>query len=190
MALAVGAQFLALAMIWLSGSVLHTVKTKDHQHLKFLVELVLVLGVYFTGQSQSARLAYAIYAIVAGAQAICAALVMSGAMHDPGLIQADLIGRSSQLVIQGLVQVVMLGAIGNFVMAVQSRSVPVCFGRKTPRMRQAMIPGLMLNAGAALVSVSLLPLNDALGSRLEGVGLLLGGAALAWLAPGAGSVWG
>jgi serine/threonine-protein kinase len=99
------------------------------------VSLVLVLGVYFTGQSQSARLAYWIYAICAGAQAICAGLVMFGGMHDPGLVQADLIGRSSQLVIQGLVQIVMLGAI--VTARISRRSALAAFGELERAVRVA-----------------------------------------------------
>jgi len=89
-----------------------------------------------------------------------------------------------------LTWIVILGAIGNFVMAVQSRSVPVFFGRKTPKLSRAIVPGVLLNLGAGLVAVSLLPFDGTTTSRLEGLGLLLGGVALAWLAPLAGSVWG
>ncbi len=89
-----------------------------------------------------------------------------------------------------LTWIVILGPIGNFVMGVQSRSVPVFFGRKTPPMRRALPPGIALNLGAALIALSLAPFSSELSFRLEGAGLLLGGIALAWLAPLAGSGWG
>ena len=44
-ALAIGAQFLALALIWLSGSVVDAVNRHEHHRLKFLIELVVVIGV-------------------------------------------------------------------------------------------------------------------------------------------------
>jgi ABC-type multidrug transport system fused ATPase/permease subunit len=43
--LAIGAQLLALALIWVSGSVLKTVTDGDRHHLVFLIELVLAIGV-------------------------------------------------------------------------------------------------------------------------------------------------
>ncbi len=89
-----------------------------------------------------------------------------------------------------LTWIVIFGCVGNFVFGVQSRSVPVFFGRKTPTVKRVLIPGLMLNAGPLLVALSLLPLSGALSFRLEGGGLAIAGLAAAWLAPIAGSVHG
>ena len=89
-----------------------------------------------------------------------------------------------------LTWIVLFAAVGNFIWAVQSRSVPVFFGRKTPAIRAARVPGFALNLGALAIALSLLPLSVVASARLEGAGLLLGGIAFAWLAPVAGSVWG
>lgn len=91
---------------------------------------------------------------------------------------------------EALTWVVIFGAVGNFVWGVQSRSVPVFFGRKTPTVRRALGPGIALNAGAALVAASTFGFGDAASARLEGAGLVLAGLASAALAPIAGSVWG
>lgn len=85
---------------------------------------------------------------------------------------------------------VMLGAVANFIFSVQSRSVPVFFGRKLPLRRKLAIPGALLNLGAALAVLSRLPFDAGVQERLLGAGLVLAGAGLAWLAPVAGSVWG
>lgn len=85
---------------------------------------------------------------------------------------------------------VMLGAVGNFVFSVQSRSVPVFFGRRLPSRRKLAPPGVLLNAGALLVLASGLPFDPPVSERLLGAGLALAGVGLAWLAPVAGSVWG
>jgi hypothetical protein len=85
---------------------------------------------------------------------------------------------------------VMLGAIGNFIWGVQSRSVPVFFGRKPPAVRKVVIPGVLLNLGVMLLAISLLPMDDALRERVAGAGLALAGAGTAWLAPVCGAVWG
>lgn len=83
----------------------------------------------------------------------------------------------------------MLGAIGNFVWAVQSRSVPIFFGRAKPSVRRIAAPGLLLNAGIALIFAGGL-LDDAGSARLSGMGFLLSGAGLTWMAPIGGSCWG
>lgn len=85
--------------------------------------------------------------------------------------------------------VVLLGPIGNFIWSVQSRSVPIFFGRKTPTWRQAVVPGVAYNAGAALVALSLL-FEGETAARLSGSGMALAGAGMVWLPVIAGSVWG
>jgi len=84
---------------------------------------------------------------------------------------------------------VMFGAIGNFIWAVQSRSVPVFFGRRTPSLARVAVPAALLNAGATAVLLSGLA-GGATEQRLLGGGLAAAGIGLAWLAPVAGSVWG
>ena len=85
---------------------------------------------------------------------------------------------------------VLLAVIGNFIWGVQSRAVPIFFGRKTPPVRRFFVPGLLLNAGAAIILAS--PLFHDAGHRdaAMGVGFLLSGGALLWLPPMAGSAWG
>lgn len=85
--------------------------------------------------------------------------------------------------------VVLFGPIGNFIWSVQSRSVPIFFGRKTPTRRQALVPGIAYNAGAALLALSLL-VEGVNAARMAGAGLVGAGAGMAWLAVIAGSVWG
>ncbi len=89
-----------------------------------------------------------------------------------------------------LTWIVMLGAIGNFIWAVQSRAVPIFFDRKTPSRRQTAVPFLLLNIGTLAVAASLLPLTDSGSQRLMGAGLAIAGVALAWLPPMAGAVHG
>ena len=84
---------------------------------------------------------------------------------------------------------VLLGPIGNFIWSVQSRSVPIFFGRKTPTWRQALVPGVAYNVGAALVALSLAREGET-AARMSGAGLALAGGGMAWLAVIAGSVWG
>jgi len=89
-----------------------------------------------------------------------------------------------------LTWMVLLGATGNFIWAVQSRSVPVFFGRKQPSLRSAL-PGLIaLNAGVLLIMVSLSEGAATHATRIEGAGLAVAGAATAGLAPLCGSVYG
>jgi hypothetical protein len=85
---------------------------------------------------------------------------------------------------------VMLGAIGNFTWAVQSRSVPIFFGRKTPSITAVGLPGLLLNTGAATIFAAAWIDEPDVYARLMGAGFDLSGAGLAWLAPVAGSCWG
>lgn len=87
-----------------------------------------------------------------------------------------------------LLWVVMLGPIANFIWGVQSRSVPVFYGRGTPSLRKTIVPGVAFNVGVVLIAASLF--DDATGFRLAGAGFLLAGASLVWLPPVAGSVHG
>jgi hypothetical protein len=89
-----------------------------------------------------------------------------------------------------LTWVVVFGAIANFIWAVQSRSVPIFFGRKTPPVRRMAAPALLLNGGAALLALSLFPWSSETGARLSGAGLLCAGVASAWLPVVAGAVGG
>ncbi len=85
---------------------------------------------------------------------------------------------------------VLLACIGNFIWAVQSRSVPVFFGRKTPTLRRAFAPGIALNAGALLILVSPWFTDFDQRRRIAGVGFVLAGLALLALPPLAGAVRG
>ena len=78
----------------------------------------------------------------------------------------------------------LFGALSNFVWAVQGRTVPVFFGRALPDAARIGPPLVVLNAGTLLLWTS------AFEPRTLGPGLVLAGAATAWLAPVAGSVWG
>jgi hypothetical protein len=84
---------------------------------------------------------------------------------------------------------VMLGAVGNFIWAVQSRSVPVFFGRKTPHLTRVLFPCLLLNAGSVLFLVAAL-MGGADTRPVLGAGFILAGLGTASLAPMAGSCWG
>ncbi len=71
--------------------------------------VILVLGIYFTGLGKSPGLARAVYITCAGAQAVLAALVIRGVLPDTGIVQIMPIGEFEQWIVQGLVQVVLLG---------------------------------------------------------------------------------
>ena len=85
---------------------------------------------------------------------------------------------------------VLLGGIGNFIWAVQSRSVPVFFGRKTPTFRRALGPGVALNLGALAILASPWLTDFEQRRGLASIGFLLCGAALLALPPLAGAVRG
>ena len=71
----------------------------------------------------------------------------------------------------------LLGAISNFTWAVQSRSVPVFFGRRPPTTRRVLVPALLLNAGAAgLVLAAGFEGTGA--TRIEATGFVLAAAGL------------
>jgi len=80
--------------------------------------VVLVLGIYFTGLGKSSGLASAVYLTCAGAQAVLAALVITRAIPDTGIVQLVPIGDYEKWVVQGLVQIVLLST---FVTARMSR---------------------------------------------------------------------
>jgi hypothetical protein len=88
-----------------------------------------------------------------------------------------------------LAWVVMLGPIGNFILGVQSRAVPVFFGRRAPPGRTLAVPAVLLNGGAALLVVAM-AVDGAVGARWVGAGLALAGVALCWALPVAGAVRG
>ena len=71
--------------------------------------LVLVLGIYFTGLGKSSALALGVYVTCAGAQAIIAALVITSAVPDTGIVQILPLAMREQWIVQGLVQVVLAG---------------------------------------------------------------------------------
>jgi hypothetical protein len=87
-----------------------------------------------------------------------------------------------------LLWVVMLGPISSFIWAVQSRSVPIFFGRKTPPVRLLLWPGIALNAGALAILQSALFGHDRWAE--EGAGYALAGGALVMLPGLVGAVYG
>jgi len=74
---------------------------------------------------------------------------------------------------------VMLGCVGNFIWAVQSRSVPTFFGRQQPPIRRFAPPWAALNLGLLLVAVQVF--EGLRSPRLEGIGFALAGAGTAGL---------
>jgi eukaryotic-like serine/threonine-protein kinase len=73
--------------------------------------IILVLGIYFTGLGKNARLAFAVYAVCAGMQALISILVISGAVRDTGLIHLVPLATFDQIVVQALVQFVLLATM-------------------------------------------------------------------------------
>lgn len=84
---------------------------------------------------------------------------------------------------------VLLGAIGNFIVGIQARSVPVFFGRRPPSRAALAAPGVLLNVGAGLL-VAAAAVEGSTGVRLGGAGLALAGVGLCWALPVAGAVRG
>lgn len=111
--------------------------------------------------------------------------VLSLASIPTGGVTAGLIPEQDN---QILLWVVMLGPIANFIWGVQSRSVPVFYGRGTPALRKVAAPGIAFNLGVALLVISLF--DNATGYRWVGPGFVLVGASLVWLPVFAGSVHG
>ena len=75
------------------------------------VAVVLVLGIYFTGLGKNTRLAFAVYAVCAGAQLVTASLVISGTTRDTGLVQIMPLSLRDQIIVQALVQFVFLATL-------------------------------------------------------------------------------
>lgn len=88
-------------------------------------------------------------------------------------------GLVSKRVDEAAVWAALLGVMSNFVWAVQSRSVPVFYGRPSPTAVQLAPPLAVLNLGVVLILTS-----------ASGLGLALAGIATVWLAPTAGSIAG
>ncbi|MCA9824123.1 MAG: hypothetical protein KC479_01685 [Dehalococcoidia bacterium] len=103
---------------------------------------------------------------------------------------ADNFGLTPGVLDDAMTWMVLLGAVGNFVWGVQSRSVPVFFGRKPPKARVIIAPLVLYNSGIVLVMLSLAEWSPATSARLEGAGLALAGLASLVLAPLCGSIWG
>ena len=89
-----------------------------------------------------------------------------------------------------LTWMVLIGPVGNFIWAVQSRSVPVFFGRKTRSCARSWCPAPRSTSVGSSLQAYALPLSDTASARLVGLGLLASGVGFAWLPPLAGSVWG
>jgi len=92
------------------------------------------------------------------------------------------------------VLVVTLGAIGSFIWAVQSRMVPIFFGRKQPTVGALAGPWALYNLGLLLILVTLIVTAAGQGVGPHGsiadAGLGLIGVGAIWLAAGTGAVTG
>jgi hypothetical protein len=91
------------------------------------------------------------------------------------------------------VLVVMLGSIGAFIWAIQSRMVPVFFGRRPPGARALLGPAALYNLGVLVLLGSLIAAalqSAGTPSNFAAGGLGLTGAGLVWLALAGGSVAG
>ena len=73
--------------------------------------VVLVLGIYFTGLGKNSRLAFAVYATCAGAQAMISAMIIGGWGRDTGLVRVVGLGTRERIAIQLLVQLVLLATL-------------------------------------------------------------------------------
>ena len=92
------------------------------------------------------------------------------------------------------VWVVTLGSIGSFIWAIQSRMVPISFGRKQPGVDALIGPAVLYNTGLLVVLTALV--LTAVGRPVEAegslisAGLALVGLGATWLAVAAGAVSG
>ena len=75
------------------------------------VAVILVLGIYFTGLGKNTKLAFAVFAVCAGAQLVNATLVISGVVRDTGLVQIKPLALRDQIIVQALVQFVLLATL-------------------------------------------------------------------------------
>ena len=106
--------------------------------------------------------------------------VRAAALSTAGVLPADASDAANW--------VGLLGAVGNIVWAVQSRSVPVFYGRRPPGRLRLAPPLVLFNLGLAAVVVAIAAGGDSAG--LYGPGLAATGLGMAWLAPVAGSIVG
>jgi hypothetical protein len=92
------------------------------------------------------------------------------------------------------VLVVTLGGIGSFIWAIQSRMVPIFFGRKQPTLGALAGPAVIYNLGLLVILVTLVMAAAGRGVGPDGsivsAGLGLVGVGVIWLAAAAGAVTG
>lgn len=94
--------------------------------------VAVVVGIHFFGRSASKAGAFVIYVLAAGMQATLAALVMTGAVDDPGIFRADHVDDHVRVLIQVLVQAVF------FIAFVLSRSTRTSSLRAIEDLQKAM----------------------------------------------------
>ncbi len=68
--------------------------------------LVFVLAIYFTGLGKSTRMAFVVYAMSAGAEALTTLIVVTGITRDTGLIHPTYLDARQQLLLQVLIQLI------------------------------------------------------------------------------------
>jgi len=92
------------------------------------------------------------------------------------------------------VLVVTLGAIGSFIWAIQSRMVPIFFGRKQPTLGAVAGPAVLYNLGLLVILLTLVITAAGRGVGPDGsimsAGLGLVGVGVIWLAAGTGALTG
>jgi hypothetical protein len=92
------------------------------------------------------------------------------------------------------VLIVTLGAIGSFIWAIQSRMVPIFFGRKQPTLGALAGPVVLYNLGLLVILLTLVMTAAGRGVEPDGLiasaGLGLVGVGVIWLAAAAGAVTG
>ena len=71
---------------------------------------MVVLGIYFFSRNQSLAAALVVYGLCAGAQAILAALVLSGAIPDPGMYTGTGLPVMVQIITQVIIQFMFFAA--------------------------------------------------------------------------------
>ncbi|MEO6773697.1 MAG: serine/threonine-protein kinase [Kofleriaceae bacterium] len=74
------------------------------------VGIILVLGIYFVGLGRSLRLTLVLYAVCAGMQGVCGALVIMG-YRDTGLVHPTGLSMRDQIVVQLLVQAILFATL-------------------------------------------------------------------------------